>query len=101
MGNTNETDQIRLRLEEAQKKKGYSMRRTALESGLSETTVYGILKQGKDPRATTLLKICDTLGVSVSWVLLGDNPNPDSDEILRHLQENPSKRDAILSLLRG
>lgn len=45
--------------------KGYSQERLYLESGISRGTIYYIEGGLKDPHAWTLMRIADTIGVSL------------------------------------
>lgn len=100
MIDTYDPKKMRERLMSAMRSKGYSMRKTSLESGLSETAFHGIVKLGRDPGTQTLAKICKTLDISMSWALFGVDVSPEAEEALRLLQENPSKHTAMLQLLR-
>ncbi|MBU2943151.1 helix-turn-helix transcriptional regulator [Shimia thalassica] len=91
---------MRERLQKALDDKRMSMRKASLDSGLSETALHGIIKLGRDPGTMNLVKICDTLGISVAWVMYGYDVSIENDEILQLLQKNPSKQEAILALLR-
>lgn len=53
------------RLVELRKLKGYSQDRLALEAGLTRGAISKLEKGTVDPRATTLAKIADTLGVTL------------------------------------
>lgn len=92
---------MRERLANALKEKGISMRKASLDSGLSDTFLHGVLKLKRDPSVLNLAKVCDTLGLSLSYVMSGNDLSPEAEEVVRLLQDNPSKRTAILELLRG
>lgn len=92
---------MRDRLTQALKEKSISMRKASLDSGLSETFLHGVLKLGRDPGVLNLARVCDTLGVSLSYIMSGNDLSPEAEEVVQLLQENPSKRSAILELLRG
>jgi ribonucleoside-diphosphate reductase alpha chain len=87
------------RLDDARKLQGLSFRKASLGSGLSETYLHAVVKLGRDPSAQNLVKICNYLGVSVSWAMYGQEASHDTEELLRMVQDNPAKRDAILALL--
>ncbi len=67
-----DVEKMRARLAATIEDIGISMRKTSLDSGLSETAVHGIVKLGRDPHTQTLAKICKTLGVSMAWVMFGE-----------------------------
>lgn len=93
-------DEMRNRLQEALDNKRMSMRAASLEAGLSETALHGIVKLGRDPGVSNLVKVCDVLDVTLGWIMYGQDLTPENAEVLQLLQDNPSKRDAILALLR-
>lgn len=63
---------MRERLSAALGDAGASMRKAGLDAGLSETYVYGVIKQGRDPGVSKLIAICTELGVSPAYILFGD-----------------------------
>jgi len=91
---------MRDRLTRALDDKRISMRKASLEAGFSETFTHGILKLGRDPGVENLTKLCDSLGLSVSYIIFGHDVSPDAEELLRLFQGNPGKQQAILQLLR-
>lgn len=91
---------MRERLSQAIYEKRLSMRQVGLDAGLSESAVHGIIKLGRDPGAENLVKICDVIGATLSWVMYGYEITPEAEEVLNLLQKNPAKREAILQLLR-
>jgi lambda repressor-like predicted transcriptional regulator len=91
---------MRARLSEALKQSGTSMRKASLDAGFSETFAHGVLKLGRDPGVENLTTLCDSLGLSVSYIIFGHDISPETEELLRLFQENPEKRKAILQLMR-
>lgn len=57
------------KIAKARASKGYSQDRVALESGLARGTMSKIESGLVDPKATTLAKIADTIGVSLSKLI--------------------------------
>lgn len=90
----------RERLLKALEESGKSKRAVSLSSGNGPGYLHSILKDGKDPTIENLLSICDALGVSPIYVLYGFDVGREETELLVALKDNPSKRRAILSLLR-
>ncbi|PKM78124.1 MAG: XRE family transcriptional regulator [Firmicutes bacterium HGW-Firmicutes-15] len=61
---------IAQRIEELCKERGISINRLAVLSGLTQSTVDGILKgRSKNPQLVTLLRISKGLGMSISEFL--------------------------------
>jgi len=61
---------ISLRIVELCRERGISINRLAILSGLTQSTVDGILKgRSKNPQLVTLLRISKGLGISVSEFL--------------------------------
>lgn len=91
---------MRDRLNRILDEKRISMRKASLDAGFGETYVHGIIKLGRDPGILNLTTLCDSLDVSISYVLFGHDLSADEEEILLLFQENPARREAILELLR-
>jgi transcriptional regulator with XRE-family HTH domain len=67
-------DSISDRLDQVVKEKlGGNWAELARLSGLTPSTLQGV-KDGKDPRANTLLRISAVVGVTVDWLLTGEGP---------------------------
>lgn len=64
------------RIKEISKKRGYSLKETALKAGLSENAIYRY-NQGIEPKYPTLKAIADALNISVDY-LLGKTDNPST-----------------------
>lgn len=89
----------RYRLAEALASSGKSKRAVSLESGNGPGYMHSILSEGKEPTVQNLIDVCNAIGVSPVYILHGFEASPDEAELLRLIQNNPSKRDAIISLL--
>lgn len=94
-----ENETWRTRLEARIAQDGRTMRDVSLSAGLSAGYVHGILKDGKDPTIDRLSAVARALNVSLAYVLVGVNISPEAEEIVRVLEEDPVRRDAVLSLL--
>lgn len=90
---------VRARLSSAVDASGMSMRQVSLRSNNAAGYVHAIINDGKEPRLTNLAAVCDALNVSLLWVLYGIDASPETEEILRRLEQNPTKRASILGLL--
>lgn len=91
----------RNRLLAAIKASGKSQRDISLSSGLGAGYVNSLLKEGKDPTIDNLMKVCQTIGVSLSHILYGYQLSPETEEILSLLEQStPGERSGLLTLLR-
>ena len=59
------------RLREARRKRGYSARQLAYETGMHDASVSGYLQGKNYPSAQCCMAIAATLGVSLDWLLMG------------------------------
>lgn len=90
------------RLAEAVEASGKSKRAISLAAGMAPGYVHSILSEGKDPTVTNLMKVCDEIGASMSYILYGFEISGDVEEILRLLQSSsPSARAGLLQMLRS
>lgn len=92
----------RERLAAAVAASGKSKRAISLAAGMAPGYLYGILSEGKDPTVTNLMKICDEIGASMSFILYGFDISGDLEEILTLLQNSsPAARAGLLQMLRN
>lgn len=91
----------RVRLDAAIEASEGSLRTVSLKAGLSPGYVHGILRDNKEPTLDRFIRICQAAGVSATYVLLGADVSPETEEIIRALEDHPERRGAILSLLKG
>ena len=87
-------DEWRKRLKEAAE--GKSLRAVSLAAGCSPGYLHGILRSNKEPTIARLVKLCDVLGVSVTYVVLGIAWNPTQERLLRLMSELPDEQKALL-----
>jgi ribonucleoside-diphosphate reductase alpha chain len=87
------------RLQAAVEKDGRSMRDISLAAGLSHGYLHGVLKDGKEPTLERFVKICRVLDLSVSEALLGVHISPTVEALLKAVQDNPEKAEALARLL--
>lgn len=74
------SEAIARRIEDLCREKGISINKLATLSGLTQSTVDSILKgKSKNPRLSTLKKICGGLGISLTEFL--DDPLIDNAEV--------------------
>lgn len=94
-------DAWRERLATALKESGKSKREVSLAAGMGPGYVHSILAEGKDPTVQNLIKVCDELGVSLSFILYGYELTAENEEILRLLKAaTPGEREGLLKILR-
>jgi transcriptional regulator with XRE-family HTH domain len=91
----------RTRLQDAIYRSGKSMRSVAIQAGLNPGYVYEIIKYGRDPSLSSLLKICDVLEIDLIWLCYGLPALPETKELLMSIQRlSPEQRRALLVLLK-
>lgn len=61
---------------------GKSMRGISIAAGQAPGYVYGILHEGKDPTITNLMKVIEAAGASPSWVILGIDNDPETEQLM-------------------
>jgi len=81
-------------------KKGKSQRAVSLAAGMGPGYINSWLNENKDPTVENLIKVCEVLDVTLSFILYGYDITPASQEILALLEKRPDSRDAILKLLK-
>lgn len=89
----------RARLEAAILDSGKSMRAICIEAGLGNSYLHGVLRSGKDPTIDRLMAVCEAIPADPMHILLGLDASPGDMKILRALQTNPARRNAILELI--
>ena len=92
-------DEWRERLERAIAASGKSKRAVSLDSGNGPGYVHSILTEGKDPTVQKLIAVCSAADASAAFIIHGINVTRKESDLLRLIQTNPEKMDAILSLL--
>lgn len=89
------------RLAAALKASGKSKRGVSLAAGMAPGYVHSLLKEGKDPTIQNLIKVCEQLGASLSFILYGYELTAENEEILRLLKvATPNEREGFLQILR-
>lgn len=78
---------------------GKSKRAISQASGNGPGYVHSILSEGKDPKITNLMAVCDAIPASIIYILHGHDVTPEDAEILELLHRHPDKRSAIQSLI--
>lgn len=80
---------------------GKSMREISLASGHGPGYLHSVFTEGKDPKITTLMKVCDAAEVSLIYILHGMEVAQEDEELLKALYLHPAKREAIRKLLQA
>lgn len=93
-------DKWRIRVERAVSEDGRSLRDISLAAGLSHGYLHGILRDGKEPTLDRFVRICQELGVSLSYALLGADVTPETEVIIEALADDEETRSAVLALLK-
>lgn len=83
---TMDMDAIRLRFQTALERSGLDMKSASKKAGLGETFVRDFLQRGRDPSISNLFAAATATGVSVIWLLTGED---------RPLSEFPSEFDLL------
>ena len=97
------------RFKEMCTKKGVSCNKAATEIGLSNSTATKWKKTGATPDAKTISKIAEYFGVTVDFLLTGEQKTPADPKISGREKEfmqlfgrlTPDQQDMILAQLRG
>jgi transcriptional regulator with XRE-family HTH domain len=59
------------------------------------------MREGKEPGVKQVIKLADTLGVSLSYLFLGESVSPQDEEFFRLLRNSTQEsREAVLQLLK-
>ena len=90
----------RIRLKAAFEADGRSMNAVSLAAECAPNYLQGILAGDKEPGLARFMRLCRAMNVSPTYILTGSEVSPDTEEVMAALEKNPSKRAAILALLR-
>lgn len=94
------TETWRQRLEKALRDRNLSKRGVSLKAHLASGYVHSILSEGKDPTIGNLLAVCQVIGVSPAYVILGFDLTPETEELFAlWTKASPKTRDGILQIL--
>ena len=80
-------------------RKGMTQRSVSLKAGLGPGYVNSLVKEGKDPALDHVMRICAALDVSAAYVLFGINVTPETERIMRAVEDSPERRAALVALL--
>lgn len=73
----------------------------AKRAGLDNSTIRQMIKDRRNPRIDTALKICQALGETVES-FMSQSRDPVTSEILAHLEQlTPEERQILLAAVRG
>lgn len=101
MDKQNILDGISKRLALVLDQKGLSFREAGRLAGGGPSYISGIINEGKDPQVSYMITFCENTNTNLAWLLYGVETSKENEKILKALQDQPHKRDAILALLAG
>ncbi|NBW13843.1 MAG: helix-turn-helix domain-containing protein [Caulobacteraceae bacterium] len=87
------------RLASAVQASGKSLRAISLAANAGPGYLFSVLNDGKDPSVEYLSRLCEALGVSLSYVLYGVNITPETERLMRLAEENPEARANLIAIL--
>lgn len=91
----------RSRLKRGIEAKGKSQRAVSLSAGMGPGYVNSLIKEMKDPTIDHLIKICEAAELSLYYVLLGVEMEPETEQIVLLLEKSsPRRRRGLLDALR-
>lgn len=94
--------QYKERLKAEIEAQGKSWREVSLAAGLSPGYLFTVFTEGKTPSIEVVVRICDVLGVPVSYIVEGYRRDPKTEEILRLWgQMSPEDRQAFERILKA
>ena len=83
--------------------KGWSMYKLAEESMLTQSTLSNMFTRRSDPSISTLSKICNAFGITMSEFFMESNTAPESaDELLllnNYRKLSPKNKEAVKNLI--
>ena len=92
----------RARLRAEIKKSGKSLRSISLEAGAAHGYVHSLLSEDKDPTLSNLSAVCRVLGVSLPYILYGQQITPEGEELLNLVADaDPSVVQGVIDILRN
>lgn len=87
------------RLKAEIERKGMTQRGVSLKAGLGAGYVNSLFNEGKDPALDHVMRLCAALDVSAAYVLFGFNVTPETERIMRAVEDSPERRAALVALL--
>jgi hypothetical protein len=95
-------DTWRARLKTVVVKSGKSPRSISLEAGRAHGYVFSLLNEGKDPTLGNLTTVCRVLGVSLPYILYGQDITAEAEELLVLVADaDPAVVTGVLNILRA
>ena len=78
------------------------MRDISLSAGVSQNYLGSILHEGSEPSIERMMKLCDELGVSVTYLLLGVDLTGNAEQMLRaYAMLNEEQQKTVLALVKS
>lgn len=92
----------RARLNAAVEASGKSMRAISLDAGAAPGYVHSILKEDKEPTIGKLVKVAESAGVSLSYILYGYEMTATEEDLLKIFSNlSEEQKSAFLQLARS
>ena len=98
MGDQDFMEGVLQRLNQELERVGISQRAAAIKAGASPGWTNTLFK-GSDPGISKLADFCRVNKLRLSYILLGFDVTPETEKLIQLFEDNPDRRDAILSLL--
>jgi len=77
------------------------MRSVAIQAGLRPGYIYEVIKYGRDPSLSSMLKVCEVLETDLIWLLYRLPTLPSNEDVLRTFESlSPARRRTFLLLLK-
>lgn len=70
-----------MRIKEARIKKGWSQEQLANKLGTSKSVISGYETGRNDPAQSMVIKLADSLGVSINWLMFGEEKEEPEEEL--------------------
>jgi len=99
-------DKVLTRIRELCSKRGWSVYRLAKESEVPPSTLNNLFNKNHTPSISTLERLCDGFGITMSNFFADDKPDPlltdRQNELLRRFSElSPAGKVAVESFITG
>lgn len=86
----------RERLTMALKRDGRSQAEICRKAGVSHNYLRAILKEGKDPSISNMVRLAQALGVSAAWLVDGLEISPKAEKLLKAWASFPIEEQELL-----
>ena len=87
------------RLQKAVNDDGRSMRSISRAAGCGNGYLHSILVEGKEPRISNLIKLCNELNVNLFYIMLGLTISANAISLMLFVQKRPEMLDHVVHLM--